>query len=161
FVVETRTVDLPAGPSTVQFRGVASTIVPDSAQIAGLPKGGLEGDLDYDLLSPGSLLEHSVGKQVHLVRTDPKTGKESVETAVVRAASGGAILDAGGKFEALHCGGPPERLVFDEIPQGLTGTPTLSVRTSVPEAGRYTIRLAYIAMRMNWSADYVARVDPA
>jgi len=160
FVVETRTLDLPAGPSTVQFRGVASTIVPESARIEGLPGGGGERNFDYDLLSPGSLLEHSVGKEVQLVRTDRKTGKESTQTAIVRAASGGAVLDIGGKLEALHCGGPPERLVFDEIPQGLTGTPTLSVRTQVPVAGRYTVRLAYIAMKMNWSADYVARVDP-
>jgi hypothetical protein len=160
FVVETRTVNLPAGPSTVQFRGVASTIVPESARIDGLPGGGGERNFDYDLLSPGSLLEHSVGKTVALVRTDKKTGKESTQTAIVRAASGGAVLEIDGKLEALHCGGPPERLVFDEIPEGLTGTPTLSVRTSVPTAGRYTIRLAYIATKMNWSADYVARVDP-
>jgi hypothetical protein len=160
FVVETREVDLPAGPSTIAFRNVSSSIVPESASIEGLPGGGVERNFDYDLLSPGSLLERSVGRSVSLVRTDRKTGKESVETGIVRAASGGAMLEIAGKLEALHCGGPPERLVFDEVPEGLSQTPTLSVRTTVPTAGHYTIRLAYIATRLNWSADYVARIEP-
>jgi hypothetical protein len=158
FIVETRTVDLPAGPSVVRFRDVASTIVPESIHIDGLP-GQTERDFDYDLLSPGTLLAHSVGREVHLVRTDTKTGKETDQTAIVRSAADGAVLDIGGKIEALDCSGTHERLVFDDVPEGLIDKPTLSVRAIAPAAGRYTIRLSYIAMKMNWSADYVARVE--
>ena len=160
FIAETRHIDLPAGESIIRFRGVASTIVPESAQIDGLPNGGQERNFDYDLLTPGSLLEHSVGREVHLVRTDPKTGRETDEPATVRAASEGAVLDVGGKIEALSCGGSPERIVFDDVPDGLTDTPTLSMRVFVAEAGSYTVKLSYIAMNMNWSADYVARISP-
>ena len=160
FVVETRRIELPAGQSIIKFRGVASTIVPESAQIDGLPQGSLERNFDYDLLSPGSLLERSVGRAVHLVRTNPATGKETDQIATVRSTSEGAVLDIGGTFEAPSCGGPPERIVFDEVPDGLTETPTLSVRAFVPAAGTYTIKLSYIAMEMNWSADYVARISP-
>ncbi len=63
-------------------------------------------------------MARSVGKTVRLVRTDPATGQETQQAATIRAASGGAVLEIGGKLEALHCGGPPERLVFDEIPHG-------------------------------------------
>jgi hypothetical protein len=160
FIVESRTIELPAGPSLIRFRDVASTIVPESAQIDGLPQGSLERNFDYDLLSPGTLVERSVGREVHLVRTDPATGREADIPATVRAASDGAVLDIGGNFEAPSCGGPPERIVFDSIPDGLTESPTLSVRAFVPEAGTYTVRLSYIAMNMNWSADYVARISP-
>lgn len=160
FITETRTLDLPAGPSTVQFRGVASSMVPQSAAIRGLPQGALEQNFDYDFLTPDTLVARSVGKTVRLVRTDPATGQETQEAATIRAASGGAILEIGGKLEALHCGDPPERLVFDEIPPGLTGTPTFSVHVLSPTAGRYTVKLSYIAAKMNWSADYVARVNP-
>jgi len=160
FVVEARTINLPAGQSIIRFRDVASTIVPESVQLEGLPQGGLERNFDYDLLSPGALLLRSVGRQVHLIRSNPATGEETDQTAIVRAAVGGPILDIGGRFEALHCGGPPERLVFDEVPDDLTSEPTLSVRVFSPIAGHYTIRLSYIATRMNWSADYVARVLP-
>ena len=156
-VVETREIDLPAGPSQIRFRGVASTIVPQTAAIDGLPQGVLERNFDYDLLGAGSLLAKSIGRTVHLVRTDRKTGRSTDTPAIVR---GGGMLEIDGKLEALHCSGLPEHLVFDQMPDGLTDTPTLTVRTDAPVAGHYKIRLSYLATGINWSADYVARVDP-
>ncbi len=160
FITETRTIDLPVGPSVVKFEDVASTMVPQTADIAGLPAGVLERNFDYDLLSPGSLLAKSIGQTIQLVRTDPKTGKVFEETAIVRSGPNGAMLEIDGKFEALRCSGLPEKLVFDREPDGLTDTPTLTVRTLGPAAGRYTVTLSYIATGLNWSADYVVRVAP-
>jgi hypothetical protein len=157
-ITETRQIDLPAGPSEIRFRGVASTMVPQTATIDGLPAGTIERNFDYDLLSPGSLLAKSVGATVHLIRTDPKTGRTSEVPAIVRTGPDGAMLEIDGKLEALRCSGLPERLVFDKTPDGLTDTPTLTVRTNAPVAGHYTVKLAYIATGLNWSADYVARV---
>jgi len=160
FVSEKRSIDLPAGESTIEFRAVASTIVPQTAEIHGLPATMIERNFDYDLLSPASLLEKSVGSTVTLVRTDKKTGKQTVEKAVVRSAPDGTVLDLGGKIEALDCSGLPEKLVFSRIPDGLRDTPTLSLRVRAPQAGHYSVGLSYIATGMNWSADYVARLDP-
>jgi hypothetical protein len=160
FISETRIVDLPAGRSTIRFRGVASSLVPESVRVEGLPGGSVERNFDYNLLGPGSLLERSIGRTVHVVRTDPKTGKETREDAVIRATSQGPILDAGGRIAALHCGGPPERLEFDEVPAGLTDAPTYAIAADVAAAGRYTIKLTYIAMGMGWSANYVAHIHP-
>ena len=160
-ISETRQIDLPAGPSEIRFRGVASTMVPQTATIDGLPAGTLERNFDYDLLSPGSLLAKSIGETVHLIRTDPKTGRTTDVSAIVRTGPDGAMLDIGGKLEALRCSGLPERLVFDKTPDGLTDTPTLTVRTDAPVAGRYTVKLTYLATGLNWSADYVARVHGA
>ena len=157
-ISETRQIDLPAGPSQIRFRGVASTMVPQTATIDGLPAGTLERNFDYDLLSPGSLLAKSIGETVHLIRTDPKTGKTTDVPAIVRTGPNGAMLEVDGKLEALRCSGLPERLVFDRTPDGLTDTPTLTVRTDAPAAGRYTVKLTYLATGLNWSADYVARV---
>ena len=158
-IVETREVDLPAGPSVIRFQGVASTMVPQTATIDGLPEGVLERNLDYDLLSPGSLLAKSIGETVHVIRTDPKTGKATEIAAIVRSGPDGVMLDIGGKLEALHCSGLPERLVFDKALDGLTDTPTLSVRTNAPAAGHYKIQLSYLATGIAWSADYVAHVN--
>jgi hypothetical protein len=157
-VTETRTVDLPAGPSQLRLRNVVSTMVPQTADIKGLPPGAVERNFDYDLLSPGSLLAKSVGTIVHLVRTDPKTGKQTQQDAVVRSAGDGALLETDGKLEALRCSGLAERLVFDKVPDGLTDTPTLSVQTNLPAAGRYTITLSYLATGLGWSSNYVAHV---
>lgn len=161
FVTETRTIDLPAGPALVEFRGVAATMVPQTAKIEGLPSGIVEQNFDYDLLSPGSLVAKSIGRTVHVVRTDPKTGKRTEIPAVVRSAPNGVVLDEGnGKHEAFNCSGLPERLVFDEVPDGLANTPTLSVHADAPTAGRHTIELSYLATGLAWSADYVAQVRP-
>jgi hypothetical protein len=161
FVVERRTIDLPAGPAVVKFRGVAATMVPQTADVAGLPAGVVERNFDYDLLSPGSLLAKSVGQSLRLVRLNPKTGKPVEETAIVRSGPDGAMLEIGGRLEALRCSGLPEKLIFDHLPDNLADTPTLSVRTLSSAPGRYTITLSYIATGLNWSADYVARSDPA
>ncbi len=158
FITETRTIDVPTGPATIEFRGVASTIIPQTAAIDGLPVPLLERNFDYDLLSPGALIGKSVGETVTLVRTDKKTGKTNERKAVIRTGPNGVVLDFGGTYEALGCSGLPERLVFAKVPDGLRDTPTLSIRTNAREAGRYTIKLSYLATNVNWAANYVARI---
>ena len=159
-ITETRTVDIPAGRSRVSFQGVAEGIVPQTAAIEGLPGVMLERNQDYDLLTPGSLIARSVGKTVRLVRTDPATGVVTQESAVIRSGPEGVMLDFGTRLEALRCSGLPEHLVFDEAPAGLSDKPTLSVLVQSPTAGRYKVRLTYLAVGLNWSADYVARIRP-
>lgn len=159
-VTESRTVDLPAGPSELRLRNVVSTMVPQTADIKGLPAGALERNFDYDLLSPGSLLAKSIGTAVHLVRTNPKTGRQTEEDAIVRSGPEGPVLEVAGKLEALRCSGLAEKLAFDHVPDGLTDVPTLSVRTNLPKAGRYTIKLSYLATALGWSSNYVARMHP-
>ena len=53
-----------------------------------------------------------------------------------------------------------ERLVFDEVPAGLSDKPTLSLLADAPAAGRYQVKLSYLARGFDWSADYVARINP-
>jgi len=159
-VAETRTVDLPEGDSVIQFRGVAATMVPETVDIAGFPDEIRERNFDYGLLSPATLLQKSVGETVHLVRTDRKTGKVTDEPATVLTGPNGTILKIADRYETLGCSGLPERLVFDQVPDGLLDKPTLSVRVHAAKSGRYTLLLRYIATGMNWSADYVAHVNP-
>jgi hypothetical protein len=159
-VTETRTVDLPAGPSELRFRNVVSTMVPQTADIKGLPEGSVERNFGYDLLSPGSLLAKSIGATVHLWRTNPKTGERTDQIAIVRSGPAGPMFDVEGKLEALRCSGLAERLVFDKVPDGLVDVPTLSVRIDLPEAARYRITLTYLATALGWSSDYVAQVHP-
>ena len=160
-VSESRGIDLPAGLVEIQFRGVAATMVPATAQIDGLPGAVKDRNFDFDLLSPGTLIAKSLGQKVHLVRTDPKTGAETNEPATLAGGPRGVVLAFADHAEALGCSGAPERLVFDALPAGLFDTPTLSVHAMVPRAGHYTVNLRYLATGLNWSADYVARVRGA
>ena len=159
-IVETRTVDLPEGEAIIRFRGLATGIVPQSAVLEGLPAHVVERNADFDLLSPASLMEKSIGEVVRVVRTNPATGEQVEKAAVIRAGAQGTVLEIDGRFEALDCSGQTERVVFDRVPEGLGDQPTLSVRTRAERAGRHTVTLAYLTTGLQWSADYVARLDP-
>ena len=159
-IVETRTIDLPAGEAVIRFRGVATGIAPQTAVLQGLPAQVVERNTDFDLLSPGSLIARSVGEVVRVVRTNPTTGEQVEKAAVLRAGPAGTVLEIDGRMEALDCSGLTERIVFDRVPEGLGDQPVLSVRTRAETAGRQTVTLAYLATGLQWSADYVARVSP-
>jgi hypothetical protein len=134
--------------------------VSQSATLEGLPATVVERNTDFDILSPGSLLQKSVGEVVRVVRTNPVTGEETQKSAIVRSGPTGTVLEIDGRFEALSCSGLTERIIFDRLPDGLSDQPVLSVRTRAPQAGRYTVTLAYLATGLQWSADYVARLNP-
>ena len=159
-IVETRTVDIPAGEAIIRFEGVADAIIPETAAIDGLPGAVLERNSSFEVLGPGSLLQHSIGETISVVRADPRTGVETATPAIVRSGANGPMLEIDGRLEALSCDGTSQRLIFDRVPAGLGDKPSLSIRTRSPVAGRYNVRLAYLAEGLNWSADYVARLAP-
>src|SRR5690606_11519190 len=70
-IVETRTVDLPAGEGIIRFRGLATGVVAQSAVLEGLPAHVVERNADFDLLSPASLMEKSVAEVVRVGRSTP------------------------------------------------------------------------------------------
>jgi hypothetical protein len=159
-ITETQVIEVPTGRTRIRFEGVADGIIPQSATLQGLPAGIVERNFDYDLLSPGSMIAHSIGQVIHVVRTDRKTGAATTDDAVVRSGPSGLILQTHDGVEAFDCSGAPERLVFDRAPDGLADRPTLSVVTDAAKPGRYTVRLSYLSVRLNWAADYVARISP-
>ena len=159
-VTETRRVTIPAGESDLRFEGVAGGIVPQSVIVTGLPDS-VERNRDAYLLSPGTLLDRSLGRRVHLRRTSLATGEVREQEAVIRSGADGAVvLQTPQGFEALRCTGLPETLVYDEVPAGLSARPTLSVRARSPEPVSATVTLSYLATGFDWQADYVATLSP-
>ena len=159
-VTEARTVDLPAGRTRIAFQGVADEIIPASARLEGLPGALVERNFDYDLTTPGALIDRSVGSQVTLRRLNTKTGQLTEEPATLLSGPDGVMVRTQGGVEALGCGAGPEALVFDHLPEGLADKPTLSVVADIPAAGRYVLHLSYLMVQVDWSADYVARLAP-
>jgi hypothetical protein len=159
-ITETRTIDLPAGETEIRLAGVAGGIVPASAIISGLPGAPGERNLDARLLSPGALVDASLGRRVHVRRTSRATGKVTETEAIVRSGPEGIVLETPAGVEALRCTGLPETLVYAELPKGLSDKPTLAVSASSPVATRATIRLSYLATAFDWQANYVASVRP-
>jgi hypothetical protein len=160
-ITETRRVSIPAGESDVRFEGVAGGILPESAIVSGFPDGVKEKNQDAWLLSPASLLDSSLGRRVHLRRTNERTGAVRETEAVVRSGAGGAVvLETPDGIEALRCDGLRSTLVYDRVPPGLSAKPTLSVRVRSPRATRATVTLSYIASGFDWQANYVADLSP-
>lgn len=160
-VSETRHIRLPAGESELRFEGVTSGIVPQSAIVTGLGEAVLEKNRDARLLSPGALLDASLGERVHLRRTSKATGKAKEQEAIVRATTDGVVLQTADGFEALRCTGMPETLIADRVPIGLSAKPTLSVRVRSPQPVDRTVTLSYISNNFDWQADYVADLSPS
>ena len=159
-ITEKRTVTLPPGESTIRFTGVAEGMVAVSAIVTGLPGGTIEKNRNADLLSPGALVDGTLGNRVTVTRTNPATGEAVAEEAIVRTrADGGLVLQTGQGFEAVRCAGIPETLAFDRVPAGLSAQPVFSVDTRDPAGGTYTIELTYLAWGFDWQAHYVATLD--
>ena len=158
-ISETRQVTLPAGESTIRFTGVAEGMVAVSAIVTGLPGGTIEKNRNADLLSPASLVDGTLGNRVRITRTNPATGVETSQSAVIRTrADGGLVLQTRDGFEAVRCSGLPERLSFDDLPDGLLAQPVFTIDTADDLGGTYDVTLTYLAWGFDWQADYVATV---
>jgi hypothetical protein len=158
-VTETRRISVPAGPATIRFAGVAEGMVAVSSVVRGLPGGIIEQNRDKKLLSPGALVDGSLGNRVTLRRTDPVTGAVTERDAVIRSGSQGAlVVETESGVEALQCSGLPEKIIYETVPGGLFATPVLSVDTVSPEATTVEVSLTYLAAGFDWNADYVVKL---
>jgi hypothetical protein len=155
-VSEVRRVRLPAGTSELRFEGVTSGIVPQSAIVTGLGPAVLEKNRDARLLSPGALLDGSLGERLTLRRTSRETGKTVVQDAIVRASGDGIVVQTAAGIEALRCTGLAETLLAPKVPAGLSAKPTLSVKVRSSEPVETDVTLSYITNNFDWQANYVA-----
>lgn len=158
-VSEVRHVRLPAGTSELRFEGVTSGIVPQSAIVTGLGPAVLEKNRDARLLSPGALLDSSLGERLTLRRTSRATGKTVLQDAIVRSTGDGIVIQTAAGVEALRCTGLNETLLAREVPAGLSAKPTLSVRVRSPEPVETDVTLSYISNNFDWQANYVAELS--
>ncbi len=157
-VQDTREVTFTGAPQKVEFKNVSAQIRPETASLAASDMRIIEQNFDYDLLSPAKIMENAVGQTITLVRTNPATGAETRETAVVLAANGGVVLQIGNRIEVLRDDGLPVRVIFDKVPPNMRAEPTLSI-TLQGNPGKREAALRYLTPGLGWRADYVALYD--
>jgi hypothetical protein len=160
-VQDTRQLNIPAGRSRQEFPDVSGQIRAETVSFDAPDTGIVEQNFDYDLLSPGKLMEKAVGKTVTIVRINPATGLETREQAKILATNGGVVLQIGSRIEVLRDDGLPVRVIFDQVPPNLRARPTLSVTVESSRAGLRPATLTYLTPGMGWKADYVAAYDDA
>jgi hypothetical protein len=160
-VQDRRQLRLPAGRSRQELPDVSAKIRPETVVLSGPGIGIVEQNFDYDLLTPGALIQKAVGQTVTLLRTNPATGVQTRDRAKVLAANGGVVLEVNGHIEVLRDDGLPVRVIFDAVPPGLRARPTLSVTLEAARGGTLPVDLTYLTPGLGWSADYVALFDQA
>ena len=157
-VQDVRNVTFTGNQQRIEFKNVSAQIRPETASLVATDMGIVEQNFDYDLLSPSKIMENAVGQTITLVRTNPATGAETREQAVVLAANGGVVLQIGNRIEVLRDDGLPVRVIFDHIPPNMRADPTLSI-TVQGKAGTREAALRYLTPGLGWRADYVALYD--
>lgn len=160
-VQDRRPIDLQAGRQKLEFAGVSGQIRPETVSLAASGITIVEQNFDFDLLTPGKLMEKAVGSTVTIVRVNPSTGAETREQAQVLATNGGVVLKIGDRIEVLRDDGLPVRVVFDKVPDNLRAKPTLSVTVNAARRGSQPMTLSYLTPGLGWKADYVALYDDA
>ncbi len=160
-VQDHRTVAFSAGRQRIEFPDVSAKIRPETASLAASGITVIEQNFDFDLLTPGNMMEKAVGHEVTIVRVNPATGAETREKAEVLATNNGVILKIGQRIEVLRDDGLPVRVIFDKVPDNLRAHPTLSVTVQSPAAGSRGATLSYLTPGIGWRADYVALYNEA
>lgn len=156
-IQDTRQLSLPAGRSRQEFPDVSAQIRPETVTLSAAGSGIVEQNFDYDLLTPDALLSKAVGQTVTVVRTNPATGVETRESALVLANNGGTVVKIGERIEVL--GDYGARIIYPSLPPGLRARPTLSVTLDTASAGARPVTLSYLSRGFGWKADYVALFD--
>ena len=167
-VKDARKVRVQNGENLLAWRGVSAQLQSETAllrSVDGRKLTLLEQNFDFDLLTPQKMLEKSVGESVRIIRTQPITGVEFAEQAMVVAANDGVVLQFKDRVET----GIPGRIGFGTIPSSLRDQPTLSMlfNTEVPATGflnantqaETSMELSYLTGGLTWKADYVAELS--
>lgn len=160
FVHEQRRIDLKSGRNVLALSGVSPSMQPATASVlADAPKNAtlVDQTFAFDLLTPASLLKHSVGRTVRVIKTHPTTGEETVEIAKVLSTRNGVILQIGNRIETKV----PGRIAYDALPSTLRESPTLLATFDVKGPAATILDLHYLTGGLTWQADYVAKLDAA
>jgi len=156
---EEREVNLNAGRNLLALREVSGQIKPETASLRSLSGARLtlrEQNFDFDLLTPGKLLDKYVGKTVTVVSYDYTKGREHPaevrEQATVLANNSGVVLKFADRIETNF----PGRIIYNDVPATLRDRPTLVVDLDSNKAGAQRAELSYLSGGLGWKADYVA-----
>ncbi len=158
-VKERRKMDLPAGRSTVKFKDVAATIVPETVQFSSLAPADdarvIEQNYEFDLVSADKLLDKYIDKSISVVSRDGQ-----VFDGELLSFDGSQLVLAGeAGIQLIPRGKNVKDIRFSSLPEGLLTKPTLVWLVDSRQAGEHLVKVAYRANNMTWRVDYRARCD--
>lgn len=151
-IKDRRQVNLPQGRQTLAFKDVSAAIIPETAILTADKVALIEQNFEYDLLSPKTLLNKYVGKDVGVVIRNKDERLEKRATVLANN-DGGVILKIDDKIMERDY---TMTLVYDDVPQNLRDKPTMTMQLLAEQAGEQSLELTYLSKQLNWKADYIA-----
>lgn len=160
-VKDTRNVKLPVGEGELRFMDVASHIMPVTVHVKSLNAPGgfvvLEQNYEYDLMSPGRLLDKYVGEKIKIIDWNQfQDRKEEIE-ATLLSNNEGQIYRIDNEIFLGH----PGYKVLPKIPENLISKPTLMWLYSNSSKTAHSLEVSYLTKNINWKADYVLVLNQA
>ncbi|MBQ8482163.1 MAG: DUF4139 domain-containing protein [Alphaproteobacteria bacterium] len=157
-IKDIRPASLKNGLNEVIFDGVASQIQAETAIVYGDGIKVNEQNYSYNLMSYDNFINQSLGKTVRTVQLNPETGENIYDNAkIIGYANGKPILRFSYGIESDF----PGRVVFEDVPTGMSNKPTLEAKLDVNKSGDQNLYLAYLTSGLSWKTDYVANVKSA
>jgi hypothetical protein len=153
-VKDVRAVSLATGTQNLWFEGVAAQIDPTSVHIVSLDAPDalavLEQNFEYDLISPGRLMEKYLGQTVEIT-LEHMDGRQETMRAKLIGNQEGAVYELEDGRIAVNPGG---RVVLPSLPAGLISKPSL-VWLLESKRAQQTVEASYLTGGIGWKADYV------
>lgn len=154
-VKDTRRLSLGRGMVPVRFGDVASQIDATSVSFRSLsdPNGVnvLEQNYEYDLITPGKLMDKYVGKTVEIQEADAQGRPGAIVKATLISTNEGYVYRIGDKIYLQ----PPGQVILPDLPPDLVSQPSLVWLLDVGHGGPHQIEASYMTGGMGWHADYV------
>ncbi len=172
-VKDTRAVTLKGGINYIRFSDVASAIDPTTVNFLSLTAPNAvavrEQNYQYDIMSPESILNKSVGKQVTF-RQFLSGGQERSVTGTLLNSPQVTIVDTNGNASQRSQGlvletssgvvlRPYGQAELMELPAGLVSSPSLLWKLETDKPGEHKTEISYQTAGLNWHCDYVAISD--
>lgn len=154
-VQDERKVNIPSGRHMLSYEGVSNGLHPSSALFGGENLSILQQVFDYALMSDENMLRLSQGQKVKLLRFNPENGKDIIEEAVILTTKPQLVVQTERGIET----NPAGRVVFTEIPDGLSQAPALKLFLEAQSAGVKTVNLTYLTDGLSWKADYIGKLN--
>ncbi len=157
-VREQRSARLPGGQTRLRIGTIPSQIRPETVMLQAASQAGLrllEIAHDPGRLSPQTLLEQHVGREVGVRRGPSGEASPALERAILLSAQGGILLQFPDRIETAD----PERIVFDRLSVGLEARPSLDALLE-SRPGEQSLELIYQTGGLSWKTDYVAELSP-
>ena len=171
-VGEVRKMNIPKGTSVVEFGDVAETIEASSLQVKSRTSPGefrvLDQNYEFDLINTENILHRYVGKRLKVLIPNPNSPGDSKiirdatlladnQTPIFRLESSPESSSSGTSGEIYA--GRYDAVIFPDLPAGLRPQPTLVWLVDNRGPEDQTVEVSYLASKMDWSADYVLKLD--